>query len=234
MNEQQLAKIEERWLAASGGPWCVEDATVPEPNRRKEITSAEALTRWGELREDPRNDGKDVPLATISYRSYEEWAALYRGKTREDWTKMLEEGSFRADCELTEQCFRLIYPCKRSTLDEPAGFGDKWQGPSSFKRVMRKTRPAFAILTKEVEGHTREEDVQFVLHAPEDVGLLITEIRSLQQVAKAKDAEVDRIKKELVAAKENVAATNKLCDQMRVHASQLINVASAMLGKSPP
>lgn len=230
MNEQQLAKIEERWLAASGGPWCLEDYSVPEGKRRKNMTTAQALERWQRKRDDPRNDGKDVPLQTLSFRTYEDFLRLWPDGTREEWIKWWEESLYQVDGDLAEQCFAMIYPCKRAALDEGNGAWNQGM-PRELLRSYRHTKPALAVLTPEAGGAARKEDIDFVIHAPEDVGLLLTEVRALREKIAGDDDQIERLKHDLKASREQVAEGNKLLSQLRAHAETLRKVASAILDR---
>lgn len=202
MNEQQLAKIENRWAACSGGPWIVENWTKPEHERCHVAVPQYVLDEF----RDTVNGGKDSVLKPILIRTFQDAAQANLMSDREEWIRKLEEEQFAVSYDRIAQACRLVLPCTRAKRtreerEEDKKFFRNQDGPAV-------TRPIFAILGPEQTGECRPPDLEFVLHAPEDMGVLIEEVKRQEEVIGSLKAQLLEAREALRIERERSAQVN--------------------------
>jgi hypothetical protein len=164
MNPQQLAKIEARWLAASQGPWCVDD---------------------------------------------------FRGMGSDEQPLKFED--------IASNC-RLVYPMTRRKLEEGRAKVDKMIYKSAAVEA-KEPQAAFAILGANQDGFCGDADLELLIHAPEDIGVLVSEVRKLE-------AKVEALTAAMLAAQEGQVAAMRTADAATKALAKFREVARAVLEAS--
>lgn len=216
MNEQQLAKIENRWAAASGGPWIVEDWSRPEHERGHVVTPQYALDEF----RDTLKGGKESVLKPLFIRTFQDATQANLMSDREEWIRKLEEEQFAVSYDRIAQACRLVLPCTRSKRAREQREQDrKFLKEQDEPEV---TRPIFAILGPEQIGDCRPPDLEFVLHAPEDMGVLIEEVKRQEEVIESLKEQLLEARESLRVEKERTAQVNASISGMREMAKKLL------------
>lgn len=170
MNDVELAKIEERWLAASGGPWSLVD--------KRENANLRAII--------PVPGGKF--LLVRSTQVFDAESAIKNGvcKSEADWVEMLE-GYWKRGTRPSEgrRCVDTRNPRESRLARERAITKASNAGKVSLRTgeeygEMLEHIPEPAMVFSE---DASEADVQLVLHAPTDIGRLLAEVRRLRAEA---------------------------------------------------
>lgn len=132
--------------------------------------------------------GCDAPRLTFK-------AAVATGMatSAEDGIRFLEsndDGKLTYD-QVADAC-RLIVPTTEAHVAIEIREQDRFlDGEEPLKDF---TPPIFAVLGTDQEGSCRDEDLQFVLNASVDVGLLLQHAREQQQIIEALRAELARLR----------------------------------------
>lgn len=212
MNEQQLARIEERWAAASGGPWIVEDWTRKPTDRGLVMTTKEALDRFAE--------GKTTHLENAFIRTERDAIASGLVRDRDEWVRLLEEKLVMVSYDQLAQSCRLVLPCTRSRRDSE----EREQNRTLLGKEQRlpDTPPVFAILGYEQDGNCTDANLRFVLHAPEDMGVLIEEVKRQEEVIESLKEQLLEARESLRVEKERTAQVNASISGMREMAKKLL------------
>ncbi len=179
MNEQQLGAIEARWLHAHGGPWTIVDDRNP---RRLGVFFAteEEVRRFTErARLNPGS--KPTVLQSKTCSKYEEAKEAGVVANEIEWMRLLEQ-EFLTPLLSVQHVFarcRQVYCMTVKALHRAQGRFD--QATLGEEREPRSDEqepaPTFLVIDENGRDGQHEANVEFVRHAPEDVGVLIAEVR---------------------------------------------------------
>lgn len=159
MNEESLSKIENRWLAASSGPWTVNDMRDRQ-GPAVLLTSARACARLVQ--------GVTTKLEAIKLRCHQD--AVDQGVGEEDYRKGLEGIAFSTDIGSFGGHFREMIPMPKHRQLEMQKKADASLGRDDGAE---EPQPLFLI-----SNSADPSDVEFVRCASNDVGSLIAEVRA--------------------------------------------------------
>lgn len=193
MNEQHLASIEERWLKASGGPWTIEDQRRPVGDRGLLYVSEKSIREF----QSKSAAGESASLKHIRVNTYKD--AFEHGLVQDEdgWLALLEENLRNGATyeQLISSC-RFIYCVKAKVLSALRAKEDRKMSTEE------QAIASFAVLEQSDEiGRANQADIDFILHAPEDVGALITGMRKANETIDSLTDELVRTKAELDDAK---------------------------------
>jgi hypothetical protein len=208
MNEEQLGKIENRWLAAGGGPWVISDNTHEPGILFVSTTAAKGLEKGD------ASLLKENSFVLATYGEAEKRGAV---SSKDEWISFLEEQVCDPD-GLVYGRYKCITPTTHAKLEAEERLYDK-----RFARQVdgpEPTHPAFAILPD-----CRQEDLEFVVHAPRDIGDLIGAVRKA-------DAIIASLKEDL-SSKLNELEAMKIAEQeTRIRMARLRQIAQEIMRPS--
>lgn len=205
MNDAQLSKIEARWLASSGGPWSVQDFRSVDGAPYRYCTP-NLVAEFEKARNDPRNAGKQIVLGTVPIYTIEDASRLGIPMEKLAEDLLTELADTTGDVCLSK--FRCIYAIP------PAAAARAFERTDSGKGD--EPEVSFAVLPS-----AKPEDVEFILHATEDVGSLIHEVRTLR--SKLSSA-IDDLK----AARQQSDTDRRERDSMRATCRKLRDAVSEL------
>lgn len=226
MNQEQLAKIEQRWLAASGGPWTVDDMTSADYGIR--LTTREAVERLQadvEIKDPHHGNVRITPprkLETVVIGDFQ--TALESGVVRdiEEWTRLVEERAFGPlDFERVAGRCRLIYAMPRAIKEARERAVDKTAFTSRASKH-DEPEPSFAVLTAEQSGDCKSADIEFLIHATEDVGTLISEVRR-------QEAKIAELTSALADARRSEGQAIASRDSLRMSVASMLSAAHRVI-----
>lgn len=225
MNEAELENIENRWMAASAGPWHIDrEEEFLRDGPAIMVTSAAAFERMRE--------GKTKTLEHLLLRTFEDAKTYGVVKTKEEWADYLEHyflgldeetGRVRALDEVIYQNCERIYcmtPAtkKARSRDVDAKIFNTRSGPINEQQG----QPSLAV----IPGDLDDGDRTFILRASNDMGNLLTEVRRARKREQELVAEVKDLVARCKTAENLVADATVMRGKLRRIAEQIIDGCS--------
>lgn len=198
MNSEELAKIEERWIAASGAPWSLVDKTdqrglravVPLPG-----------TKFLAVRADYICDAESA-IKHGACKSAEEWVEMLQSY----WRKEPRFSLGRRCIDVRPKRVVEQENSKRITALISSGQLGLTEGDEHGDMLGATTEPTIAF-----SAEATEADINFVLNAANDVGRLVHEQRKAQEEIEKLKYQLQRSKEEASKAILEAAAIKRAC-----------------------
>lgn len=209
MNEVELAKIEERWLAASGGPWSLVD--------KRENADLRAII--------PIPGNKY--LLVRSTQVFDAESAIKNGacKSEAEWVEMLE-GYWKRGTRPSEgrRCVDTRNPRESRLARERA-----ITKASNAGKVSLRTGEEYGEMLEHIpepamvfSADASDADIQLVIHAPTDIGRLIDAVRRLRAEAEKSEKKADDLQEQRDKLQASERAMSAMVAKMREAAALIL------------
>lgn len=164
--------------------------------------------------------GQKAKLQSIVIRNYADAMQHKTASGPDDYIRQADERLPHVDYEQISQCCKLIYTC--SPAHKKAWEKKEDRAAFSGGDPPEPVVPALAVLSYEQDGKCRDEDLTFILHAPNDVGALVVEVRSQNELIATLRDGLKRFEKERNAAIKAREAAEKALNAARKAAQSLV------------